>query len=44
LLAYYKYLPRYWCKLKDYQAKTYRPFKKDKTIFDFEDEFKEQKQ
>ena len=42
LYAYYKYLPRYWCKLKDYQAHTYRPFKKDKTIQDFEKEFWEQ--
>lgn len=40
LLAYYQFLPRYWNRLKDYQSKTYRPFKKDKTIFDFEDEFK----
>ena len=39
LLAYYKYLPRYWCKLKDYQSKTHRPFKKDKTIQDLEKEF-----
>jgi 3'-phosphoadenosine 5'-phosphosulfate sulfotransferase (PAPS reductase)/FAD synthetase len=44
LLAYYRFLPRYWNKLKDYQSKTYRPFKKDKTIFDFEDEFKSSKQ
>lgn len=44
LLAYYQFLPRYWNRLKDYQSKTYRPFKKDKTIFDFEDEFKEQEQ
>lgn len=43
LLAYYKHLPRYWNRLKDYQSKTYRPFKKDKTIFDFEDEFKGEK-
>ena len=42
LLAYYKHLPRYWGNLKKLQYRTDRPFKKDKTIFDFEKEFKEQ--
>ena len=42
LLAYYRHLPKYWEKLKALQAKTDRPFKRDKTIFDFEKEFKEQ--
>ena len=42
LLAYYRHLPKYWEKLKELQTKTDRPFKKDKTIFDFEKEFKEQ--
>ena len=42
LLAYYKHLPRYWKNLKELQEKTDRPFKGDKTIFDFETEFKEQ--
>lgn len=41
LLAYYKHLPRYWGNLKELQERTDRPFKKDKTIFDFEKEFKE---
>ena len=40
LLAYYKHLPRYWENLKELQKRTDRPFKKDKTIFDFEEEFK----
>jgi 3'-phosphoadenosine 5'-phosphosulfate sulfotransferase (PAPS reductase)/FAD synthetase len=42
LFAYYKHLPRYWGNLKELQERTDRPFKKDKTIFDFEKEFKEQ--
>lgn len=42
LFAYYKYLPRYWGNLKELQERTDRPFKKDKTVFDFEKEFKEQ--
>lgn len=42
LFAYYKYLPRYWKNLKELQERTDRPFKGDKTIFDFEKEFKEQ--
>lgn len=41
LLAYYKHLPQYWEKLKQLQLLTDRPFKGDRTIFDFEDEFKE---
>lgn len=39
LFAYYKYLPRYWKNLKELQERTDRPFRKDKTIFDFEKEF-----
>lgn len=37
---YYKYLPKYWEKLKDLQAKTDRPFKNNMTIFDLEERFK----
>ena len=40
LLAYYKHLPDYWEKLKQLQVLTRRPFRKNKTIFDFENEFK----
>lgn len=36
----YKYLPKYWNKLKEYQKKTDRPFKNNKyTIFDLEEKF-----
>lgn len=41
LLAYYKHLPNYWERLKMLQARTNRPFKKNKTIFDFDKEFSE---
>lgn len=37
---YYKYLPKYWEKLKELQAKTDRPFKNNMTIFDLEERFK----
>lgn len=41
LKNYYKYLPKYWNKLKEYQNKTDRPFKNNKyTIFDLEERFK----
>jgi hypothetical protein len=43
LLAYYKHLPQYWEQLKQLQLLTDRPFKGDRTIFDFEDEFKGEK-
>lgn len=33
---YYKYLPEYWEKLKEFQNRTNRPFKNGKTIFDIE--------
>ena len=39
LKNYYKYLPEYWEKLKEYQSKTDRPFKKCGTIFDLEKRF-----
>lgn len=43
LKNYYKYLPRYWEKLKKLQARTSRPFKYNKyTIFDLEKRFKEE--
>ena len=42
LLAYYKHLPRYWGRLKVLQELTNRPFRNNTTIFDFEEEFKEQ--
>lgn len=37
---YYKYLPKYWEKLKELQVKTDRPFKNNMTIFDLEERFK----
>jgi 3'-phosphoadenosine 5'-phosphosulfate sulfotransferase (PAPS reductase)/FAD synthetase len=38
---YYKYLPRYWNKLKELQSKTDRPMKYNKyTVFDLEKKFK----
>lgn len=41
LKNYYKYLPRYWNKFKEYQRRTERPFKNNKyTIFDLEERFK----
>ena len=40
LRNYYKYLPKYWNKLKVFQEKTDRPFKNNKyTIFDLEKRF-----
>lgn len=39
LRNYYKYLPEYWERLKEFQSKTNRPFKGDKTIFDLEKRF-----
>ncbi len=37
----YKYLPDYWEKLKEYQGRTNRPFRRNgKTIFDLEDRFR----
>lgn len=42
LLAYYKHLPSYWFNLKLLQERTDRPFKGNKTVFDLEEEFKEQ--
>lgn len=44
LKNYYKYLPNYWNKLKEFQSKTNRPFKYNKyTIEDLEKKFKEDK-
>lgn len=40
LRNYYKYLPKYWEKLKAFQRRTNRPFKKNKTVFDLEESFK----
>ena len=41
LRNYYKFLPTYWNKLKEFQNKTERPFKNNKyTIFDLEERFK----
>ena len=41
LKNYYKYLPKYWDKLKKLQSKTDRPMKYNKyTVFDLEDKFK----
>ena len=37
---YYRFLPKYWEKLKELQAKTDRPFKNNMTIFDLEERFK----
>ncbi len=43
LRNYYKYLPKYWNKLKQFQKRTNRPFKNNKhTIFDLEDRFKKE--
>lgn len=43
LRNYYKYLPKYWNKLKDFQNRTNRPFKNNKfTIFDLEERFKKE--
>lgn len=44
LRNYYKYLPTYWNKLKEFQNKTDRPFKNNKYyIEDLEKRFKEEK-
>lgn len=43
LRNYYKYLPKYWNKLKQFQKRTNRPFKNNKhTIFDLEERFKQE--
>lgn len=43
LKNYYKYLPKYWNKLKEFQNKTERPMKNNKyTVFDLEEKFKKQ--
>ena len=43
LKNYYKYLPKYWDKLKELQSKTDRPMKYNKyTVFDLEEKFKEE--
>lgn len=40
LRNYYLHLPEYWQRLKDYQSRTERPFRRDgKTIFDLEERF-----
>lgn len=44
LKNYYKYLPKYWDKLKELQSKTDRPMKYNKySVFDLEEKFKEDK-
>lgn len=43
LKNYYKYLPKYWNKLKDMQSKLDRPMKYNKyTVFDLEERFKKE--
>lgn len=43
LKNYYKYLPKYWNKLKELQSKTDRPMKYNKyTVFDLEKKFKKE--
>lgn len=43
LKNYYKHLPAYWDKLKDFQKRTDRPFKNNKvTVFDLEEKFKKE--
>lgn len=43
LKNYYKYLPKYWNKLKQLQSKTDRPMKYNKyTVFDLENKFKKE--
>ena len=40
LMNYYRYLPKYWEQLKEYQKRTDRPFKgKGKSVFDLEKRF-----
>lgn len=36
----YKYLPKVWQRLKELQSKINMPYRKDKTIFDLEDKFR----
>ena len=44
LRNYYKYLPKYWNKLKQFQKRTNRPFKNNKfTIFDLEKRFEKER-
>lgn len=42
LRNYYKYLPKYWGRLKELQKRTERPFKSKYSIFDLEEKFKEE--
>ncbi len=43
LRNYYKHLPKYWDKLKQFQERTSRPFKSNKyTIFDLEERFRKE--
>lgn len=43
LRNYYKYLPKYWNKLKQFQNRTDRPFKNNKiSIFELEERFKKE--
>ena len=44
LKAIYKYLPKYWERLKEMQERTQKPFRQDKTIFDLEIRFKTKQQ
>ena len=40
----YKYLPNYWAKLKEYQVRTNRPYRRDgKNIVDLEKQFKQKR-
>ena len=40
LRNYYKYLPNYWNRIKEFQKKTERPFKNNKiTIFELEEKY-----
>ena len=43
LKNYYKYLPKYWNKLKEFQSKTVRPMKYNKySVFDLETKFEKE--
>ena len=42
LRNYYNYLPEYWEKLKDLQARTSRPFKKDASLLELEERFRQE--
>jgi len=43
LRNYYKYLPKYWNKLKEFQNRTGRPFKNNRiSIFELEERFKKE--